>query len=170
MARFGGTCSFFLVNPLRSKRASFVIKTRGEFIWVCFKIWEQTGQKTLSEKIDAMNSELQKFSPWPVTVGYDLSFAYGGRDVSLCCESERWRVSLIVQIFIANTVGDRAIIIDRGDILDNKNKNMLFKMLSRQPFFSLVLIKANNSSETILLPEKIGKSYWVEKGVCSIIS
>lgn len=125
-------------------------------------------KQILCRRVSGMNKHIQKFSPWPVEVKDNMSFTFGGRDVALCCESERWRVQTVLQIWIALKLGDNAVIIDRGDILDNKGKNNLFKMLSKLPSLSsIVMFKSNNAGETINLSKHgLGNSYWVESGIC----
>lgn len=124
----------------------------------------------LAGKIQEVNQEIASWSPWPVKIKPDLSFVYDGRPVALCCESENWRASTVVQVLVALHQEDAAIVIDRADILDNRQKNRLFKMLVAMPFSSLVLIKSDNRGDVLDLSKKgIGFSYWVEGGSCSAV-
>jgi len=127
-------------------------------------------KEILASKLHELNTDIASWSPWTAHIKNDLSVTFDGRPVALCCESEQWRAATILQIMVALRSGDAAVVIDRADILDNRGKNMLFKMLIRMPFRSMVFIKADNRADVLDLGKRnIGISYWVENGECAAI-
>jgi hypothetical protein len=153
----------------KKKDADQVAKTIDHYL-ESSKILGPSGlrKKVLGKVLQDVNKQIASWSPWSVMIKNDLSFTYDGRPVALCCESERWRASTVIQILVALRQEDAAIVIDRADILDNKGKNRLFRMLVAMPFRSLVLLKADNRQDVFDLRGKgIGFSYWVEYGSCS---
>ena len=127
-------------------------------------------RQLLDRELHKVNQEIGAFAPWPVSIRQDLGLAYDSRPVSLCCESEQWRAATVIQILAALRGQEAAIIIDRADILDNGNKNRLFKCLAAMPFTSLVFLKADNREDTLDLSKKgAGVSYWISAGILSEI-
>ena len=54
---------------------------------------------------------------------------WDGRPVQMCSESERWRAQTAMQLTIAALTGSKAVVLDRGDILDNKQRGALYVAL-----------------------------------------
>ena len=57
-----------------------------------------------------------------------LGVGNGGRPALLCSESERWRAQASIQLTLAAMTGSRAVVLDRGDILDPMGREGLVKV------------------------------------------
>ena len=63
-------------------------------------------------------------------------FRYGnvtidGRAAALGSESERWRAQTAIQLTAAAIAGSKAVVLDRGDILDREGRKGLWQILDR---------------------------------------
>lgn len=122
-------------------------------------------KKILSSKIRDLNAQIEKSFPWEIKIDDALNFKFNGRPSAICCESEKWRISVVVQCLIATIQGDPIVIIDRADVLDNRQKNLFFKTLISMPFKTVVMLKADNKKDVLdLAKRKIGQSFWVNDG------
>ena len=120
-------------------------------------------KKLLVEKLKEVNTEILSWSPWPVQINDDLSVRYNDR--LICCESEQWRIDVVVQVLNALLLDDRIIVVDRGDRLDNNNKNKLLKMLKKTGLKAILFFKANNKKDIIDLSNvALGESLWINNG------
>ena len=72
-------------------------------------------------------------SGWPLTtVGEGTCAVFvGERPVALCSESERWRANAAIQMTLGAITGSKAVVLDRGDILDASNRAGLVKAVQR---------------------------------------
>lgn len=119
----------------------------------------------LEDSLEALNNMIQKnFPEYPVSINDDLDCFWDGRPLSLCCESEKWRAAIALRATIADMQNDEIILIDRADILSNKNKNILLKRLLKLKPCSIIFSTVKGKSEAVALPEKIGKAYFIESG------
>lgn len=102
-----------------------------------------------------------------VCVDGDMSVNYAGRPFVLCSESEKFRAVVTLQIAIAEYDGSAAVVIDAADILDNRGRAGLLKLLTHMSFSSFVGMMAAKPSATPSLKKLgIGRKYWVEAGKC----
>ena len=102
-----------------------------------------------------------------VCVDGDMSVNYAGRPFVICSESEKFRTVVTLQIAIAEYDGSAAVVIDAADILDNRGRAGLLKLLSHMSYCSFVGMMASKPTATPSLKKlKIGRKYWVEAGNC----
>lgn len=102
-----------------------------------------------------------------VKVDGDMSVSYNDRPFVLCSESEKFRAKVTLQAAIAEYDGSHALVVDAADILDNKGRAGLLKLLSGQSYCSFVgMMAAKPSAAPDLKKLGIGRKYWVEAGNC----
>lgn len=102
-----------------------------------------------------------------VKVDGDMSVSYNDRPFVLCSESEKFRAKLTLQAAIAEYDGSHALVVDAADILDNKGRAGLLKLLAGQSYCSFVgMMAAKPSAAPDLKKLGIGRKYWVEAGNC----
>ncbi len=105
-----------------------------------------------------------------VTIDGDMSVNYGGRPYVLCSEGEKFRVMAVLQMAIAEADNSDAVVVDAADILDNKGRAGLLKMLSSMPFVSFVGMTVSKPESTPSLKKLgVGRKYWIENGNCEEI-
>lgn len=124
-------------------------------------------QTVLAEVLSDVNSELSKMcsiSGWlPVRVTDDLAILAGDRDYRLLSESEKFRVRVILQLFIATRDTSSAVVIDAADILDRSGRNGLFALLRGYTLPALVCMTMNSREDMPDISRAgIGVSYWIE--------
>lgn len=87
--------------------------------------------KTMMGKLDQFLGVVADQTGWPrVKLALDYSVKIGHRSSArLCSESEKWRAQVSLQIAIARMKRDAAIIIDRGDILDDDARHELHALI-----------------------------------------
>ncbi|MGR0185385.1 hypothetical protein [Azospirillum aestuarii] len=134
-------------------------------------------QRVLDTFNDSMVRPLCDAAGWKaVRVEPDMSISYGGRPYSQLSglgpqlSSDQYRVRAILQVALAERAGDRLVILDAADILDQKGRNGLFGMLKRAGMaavvcmtFSAAALKKGNVPD--LEKAKIGRTYWICGGV-----
>lgn len=125
----------------------------------------------LEKGLSDFNTELEGLchvACWgSVSIDGDMSINYNGRPYVLCSESEKFRAVVTLQIAIASYDGSHAVVIDAADILDNKGRTGLLKLLSKQSYYSFVgMMVAKYDAVPDLKKLGIGKKYWVEAGQC----
>lgn len=102
-----------------------------------------------------------------VKVDGDMSVSYNDRPFVLCSESEKFRAKVTLQAAIAEYDGSHALVVDAADILDNKGRAGLLKLLSGQSYCSFVgMMAAKPAAAPDLKKLGIGRKYWVEAGNC----
>lgn len=102
-----------------------------------------------------------------VKVDGDMSVSYNDRPFILCSESEKFRAKVTLQAAIAEYDGSHALVVDAADILDNKGRAGLLKLLAGQSYCSFVgMMAAKPSAAPDLKKLGIGRKYWVEAGNC----
>lgn len=102
-----------------------------------------------------------------VKVDGDMSVIYNDRPFVLCSESEKFRAKVTLQAAIAEYDGSHALVVDAADILDNKGRAGLLKLLAGQSYCSFVgMMAAKPSAAPDLKKLGIGRKYWVEAGNC----
>jgi len=102
-----------------------------------------------------------------VALDDELSASLNGTPYHLLSKSERWRVRVTLQLWMASADGSAAVIIDGADILaDRELRNGLFAVLQAIDKPALVTMALADSD---LLPDLaaagLGASYWVKNGV-----
>ncbi|NUB05826.1 hypothetical protein FW320_06505 [Azospirillum sp. Vi22] len=134
-------------------------------------------QRVLDTFNDSMVRPLCDAAGWKaVRIEPDMNITYGGRPYSQLSglgpqlSSDQYRVRAILQVALAERAGDRLVILDAADILDQKGRNGLFGMLKRAGMaavvcmtFSAAALKKGNVPD--LEKAKIGRTYWVCGGV-----
>lgn len=102
-----------------------------------------------------------------VKVDGDMSVSYNDRPFVICSESEKFRTKVTLQAAIAEYDGSHALVVDAADILDNKGRAGLLKLLAGQSYCSFVgMMAAKPSAAPDLKKLGIGRKYWVEAGNC----
>ena len=102
-----------------------------------------------------------------VKVDGDMSVSYNDRPFVICSESEKFRAKVTLQAAIAEYDGSHALVVDAADILDNKGRAGLLKLLAGQSYCSFVgMMAAKPSAAPDLKKLGIGRKYWVEAGNC----
>lgn len=102
-----------------------------------------------------------------VKVDGDMSVSYNDRPFVLCSESEKFRAKVTLQAAIAEYDGSHALVVDAADILDNKGRAGLLKLLAGQSYCSFVgMMAAKPAAAPDLKKLGIGRKYWVEAGNC----
>lgn len=124
-------------------------------------------EKGLSDFNDRLES-LCKIAGWAsVTIDGDMSVNYGGRPFVLCSESEKFRTVVTLQAAIAEYDGSDVLIVDAADILDNKGRSGLLKLLAKMSFESFVGMTVSNPDKAPNFKKLgIGHKYWVQSGIC----
>ena len=91
--------------------------------------------RMLADGFKKMNAGLRvvaNVSGWPLTAVADSSsITIGGRPVQMCSESERWRAQAAIQLTLAAITESKAVVLDRGDLLDQANRHGLAMALQR---------------------------------------
>ena len=84
------------------------------------------------KKLNAGLRVVANVSGWPLTAVADSSsITMGGRPVQMCSESERWRVQAAIQLTLGAITESKAVVLDRGDLLDQANRHGLAMALQR---------------------------------------
>ena len=97
---------------------------------------EGVRSKMLADGMRKLNGGLvviAKASGWPLTTvgeGTCAVFVHE-RPVALCSESERWRAGAALQLTLGAITGSKAVVLDRGDILDASNRAGLVAAVKR---------------------------------------
>ena len=97
---------------------------------------EGVRSKMLADGMRKLNGGLvviASASGWPLTtVGEGTCAVFvGDRPVALCSESERWRAQASIQMTLGAITGSKAVVLDRGDILDASNRAGLVAAVNR---------------------------------------
>ncbi len=130
-------------------------------------IRRQALERGLSSFNDSLSSICKKGGWADVTINGDMTVDYAGRPYVICSESEKFRASVTLQVAIADQDGSAAVVIDAADILDNKGRQGLLKILAKQPFYSFVGMMVSRPDAVPCLKKLgIGKKYWIEQGNC----
>lgn len=134
-------------------------------------------QRVLDTFNDGMIRPLCDAAGWKaVRIEPDMSISYGGRPYGQLSglgpqlSSDQYRVRAILQIALAERAGDRLVILDAADILDQKGRNGLFGMLKRAGMaavvcmtFSAAALKGGKVPD--LEKAKLGRTFWICGGV-----
>lgn len=128
-------------------------------------------RRSLEKGLSDFNSRLEYLchvAGWAcVKVDGDMSVSYNDRPFVLCSESEKFRAKVTLQAAIAEYDGSHALVVDAADILDNKGRAGLLKLLAGQSYCSFVgMMAAKPSAAPDLKKLGIGRKYWVEAGNC----
>ena len=112
--------------------------------------------KLLTAGLGRLNAGLRRLadvSGWPVVTVTEEGqvLLREERPAALCSESERWRAQASIQLTLAAMTGSRAVVLDRGDILDEAGREGLRKacaaVLGKCPIAVLVCSTAPPSLE-----------------------
>jgi len=125
-------------------------------------------RQKLAEALGAVNAKLAELSK---VSGFGLAEIDGEMDASLngtpyglLCKSERWRVRVLLQMWMAGEDNSAAVIIDGADIIvDRPLRNGLFKLIKHAGLPALVTMALPDRDQ---LPDlkaaKRGASFWIE--------
>ena len=84
------------------------------------------------KKLNAGLRVVANVSGWPLTaVADNSSITIGARPVQMCSESERWRAQAAIQLTLGAITESKAVVLDRGDLLDQANRHGLAMALQR---------------------------------------
>ena len=84
------------------------------------------------KKLNAGLRVVAEVSGWPPTaVADNSSITIGGRPVQMCSESERWRAQAAIQLTLGAITESKAVVLDRGDLLDATNRAGLVRAAER---------------------------------------
>ena len=67
----------------------------------------------------------------PIEITDDGDLTWDGRPIAACSESERWRAQACMQLTIAALDGSPAVVLDRGDVLDEHNRVAIVPAIDR---------------------------------------
>lgn len=119
-------------------------------------------------KLNASLAHLSVLAGWPVvSVANDLLvFSFNGtRPFAALSKSERFRVTILLQVATALMDKSAAIIIDGADTLDRQGRNGLMRLIRETKLRALVTMTANDPKDCPLLEKAgLGKSYWCAGG------
>ena len=120
-------------------------------------------KEVLSEAIDSFNKTAEELFPeWVLSLDDELSACFNGRILSLCCESEKWRADAVLRAIVCHLSGSSLFMVDRFDILDNSQKNIFLKRMSKLNFKTVVFSTVENKSAIKKVSENISNTYYLE--------
>jgi hypothetical protein len=130
-------------------------------------------QQKLADALGTANAgllELSKVSGFGLAaIDGGLGASLNGTPYGLLCKSERWRVRVLLQIWMAQADNSAAVIIDGADIVVNRPlRNGLFNLLRKVDLPALVTMalpgeaRENRKLFPDLKKAKRGVSYWIE--------
>lgn len=86
-------------------------------------------------------------------------------------ESQLWHVRVLLQVAVAQLDGSQAILVDAADILDKPRRVGLLRLLVGAGMPAIIFYTANDPSELPdLAARKLGNTYWIEGGVCTLVN
>lgn len=100
-----------------------------------------------------------------ISIDSDMAIMYGDTPYVLLSKSAQWRVNVAIQVAISKYDNSCAVLIDGADILGKAGRNGLFKMLRGLTVPTLLNMTMADMDSMPKLPENIGSSHWIEKGV-----
>lgn len=122
--------------------------------------------EALGPVTDALQDHAQA-SDWPaVTIDAEMVIRYGGRLLTLCSESERWRADAMIAATIAQLSGLRVLMLDRIDVLDLPGRSACIEWLDHllaSGELESALVAGTFKSLPSGLPDTI-TPVWLEKG------
>lgn len=124
----------------------------------------------LAEALGPVTETLQAHasaSGWPaVTIDAEMVVRYGGRLLTLCSESERWRADAMIAAMIAKLSGLRMLMLDRLDVLDIPGRSACIEWLDHvlaSGELESALVAGTFKSLPSGLPDTI-TPVWLERG------
>jgi hypothetical protein len=109
--------------------------------------------------------ELSEAAGWsPLVIANDLSISYGGRRFELLSASEQWRARALIQVAFARIEKGSMVVLDAADILDQRGRNGLIKMLSTVRMTALIIMTFAKADKVPDMERFGGASYWIEEG------
>jgi hypothetical protein len=126
-------------------------------------------QTVLADRLGDFNGRLlenSKTADWDaVFIDQDMLITYGGRLLSLCSESEKFRVRAILQLTIAAKEQALLVVIDGADILDRDGRNGLFGLLGALEIPAVIGMTISKREDMPDLARAgLGNSVWIEDG------
>jgi len=99
----------------------------------------------------------------------DMTLTYGDRIYELNSESGQWRFDCLMALAIAQISELRLVVLDRFDVLDQKSRGSLLKMLVDLGSMGLMhnSIMCGTMKELPKLPAGVG-GVWIEKGLAEL--
>ena len=128
-------------------------------------------KRVLVAKLDDFNrglNDLCSFAKWSrVYLDENLECHYGKRPLWAASMSGQWRARAVIQVAMARMDDSAAVILDEADILDTQGRNGLFSMLKESGMRALVCMTFSGRAKVPNLKlAKLGRSYWIELGIC----
>jgi len=136
-------------------------------------------KRILAAKLTEFNESLDILCTaayWPVVrIDENLDCHYGKRPLWAASLSGRWRARAAIQVVMAQMDGSAAVILDEADMLDQRGRNGLFKLLAVTGkacnLKALVCMTFSGRDKVPSLKQAgLGVSYWIEDGVAEAIS
>lgn len=125
-------------------------------------------QNKVLNSLQNVNSEMIKISEltkWKNVCIDNMQIFYGNIPYSLCSESEKYRVDIMLQLYFAKKLGDTIVIYDGADILSSDNRSSMFNMLlSFKEITHVVGMTYSKKEQAPNLDKYGGVTYWIEKG------
>ena len=88
----------------------------------------EAGLKKLNQGLVIIGNE----ATWPIVeVGDKGAVMWAGRPIQLCSASEQWRAQAAIQLTLAALTGSQAVVLDRADLLDVRNREGLVQAVKR---------------------------------------
>ncbi len=122
----------------------------------------------LQEVLDGFNDELSGFcdiAKWgKVALTGNLEPELNGQPMILLSDSERYKIRVILQMGFATHDKSDLLVMDGADILEDAGRNSLMKLVMTVGNPALIAMTMNKIEDVPNIPEKWGKSYWIENG------
>ncbi|MEQ9131141.1 MAG: hypothetical protein RJQ08_13455 [Salinisphaeraceae bacterium] len=130
-------------------------------------------RRKLADGLESLNAKLaaaSRAASWPIVrLDDNLKAHYGTRPLWAASASGQWRARVVLQTVMAMIDQSAAVVIDEADILDFHGRNGLIELLRFADMPALVCMTVNKPA---LVPDlaanRIGQSYWIEKGECRL--
>ena len=126
-------------------------------------------QTKLAEKMDAFNLSLRRLSEaakWPCTfVDASMGVEFGRAPYEYASESEQWRADLIIQIALAQYLGDAVVVADRSDVLYKDIRANFVSMLAKSAKVAVIVAMTATPGDVPDLEKAgLGWVYQIENG------
>lgn len=145
---------------------------------VIIDLLDETGirKQKLSQALDAFLGSYiaplcEAFGMKSIYMDCDLNVAVGSVYYQMLSASEQFRVRAVLQLAIARLESASVVIIDGADILDQGGRGKLLTMVKDTGMPTVVCMTLNKpDAAPDLAAAGIGKTYWIENGVCRAVS
>ncbi|MCD6307471.1 MAG: hypothetical protein J7M24_00595, partial [Candidatus Latescibacteria bacterium] len=128
-------------------------------------------KQALNRGLDVLKNGVNSFckaAHWgDIDIDSDMNIYYNGMAYYFCSESERFRIRVAFQLWIALQDGSDLVVIDRADILDRAGRQGLFAALVAFGIPALVCMTLNTQDDmpkADILASFDAAAYWIEEG------